>query len=88
MCLHKAKLRKISYTDFLGTDDPLKLQPNTDGWIPLAKDIRGKLGDKAYLLDNYLAFVFEGLHIIFLLEMQRPMEVVPAHCSGRLSGMR
>ena len=50
-----------TYLDFLGTDAPLKLQPNTDGWIPLARDISGKLGDKAYLLDNYLAFVFEGL---------------------------
>jgi len=51
-----------TYMDFLGTDDPLQLRPNTDGWIPIAKDIRGKLGAKAYLLDNYLGFVFEGLH--------------------------
>ena len=51
-----------TYMDFMGTDDPLQIQPNTDGWLSIAKDIRGRLGDKAYLLDNYLAFVFEGLY--------------------------
>lgn len=50
-----------TYKDFLGIDDPVRIQPNTDGWLPLTRDIRAKLGDKAYLLDNYLAFVFEGL---------------------------
>ena len=50
-----------NYEDFLGTNDPLRLQPNTDGWLSLAREIREKLGGKGYLLDNYLAFVFEGL---------------------------
>lgn len=51
-----------NYMDFMGPDDPLQLQPNTDGWIPLARNIRSRLGDKTYLLDNYLGFVFEGLY--------------------------
>lgn len=50
-----------NYEDFLGTDDPQRIQPNTDGWLPLAREIREKLGGKGYLLDNYLAFVFDGL---------------------------
>lgn len=50
-----------TYEDFLGTNDPQRLQTNTDGWLPLAQGIREKLGGKGYLLDNYLAFVFEGL---------------------------
>lgn len=50
-----------TYEDFLGTDDPQRLQLNTDGWLPLAQGIREKLGGKGYLLDNYLAFVFDGL---------------------------
>lgn len=50
-----------TYEDFLGLDDPQRLQPNTDGWLPIAQGIREKLGGKGYLLDNYLAFVFEGL---------------------------
>ena len=50
-----------TYEDFLGTNDPLQLQPNTDGWLPLAPEIREKLGSKGYLLNNYLTFVFEGL---------------------------
>lgn len=53
--------RYKTHADFLGTDDPLQLQPDTDGWLPLAREIRGKLGDKAYLLDNYLSQVFQGL---------------------------
>lgn len=51
-----------TYMDFMGADDPLRLQPNTDGWIPIARDIRVRLGDKAYLLDSYLGFVFGGLY--------------------------
>jgi len=51
-----------TYMDFLGTDDPLQLQPSTDGWLSIARNIRQKLGDKAYLLDNYLSYVFTGLH--------------------------
>ncbi len=50
-----------TYEDFLGADDPQRIQPNTDGWLPLAREIREKLGSKGYLLDNYLAFIFEGL---------------------------
>ncbi|MGI6497893.1 MAG: hypothetical protein ACOX0U_03540 [Oscillospiraceae bacterium] len=50
-----------NYEDFLATNDPLRLQPNTDGWLPLAQKIREKLDGKGYLLDNYLAFVFEGI---------------------------
>ena len=50
-----------TYEDFLGTNDPQRLQINTDGWLPLVQGIREKLDGKGYLLDNYLAFVFEGL---------------------------
>lgn len=51
-----------TYMDFMGTDDPLRIQPDTDGWTPIARGIRQRLEDNAYLLDNYLAFVFEGLY--------------------------
>lgn len=47
----------------MGSDDAGMLQPSTDSWIPIAKDIREQLGDKAYLLDNYLSYLFAGLYL-------------------------
>ena len=52
------------WRDFYGTDDAKLLQPSTDGWLPIAGEIWEKLGDKAYLLDNYLGTVFAGLHTV------------------------
>lgn len=51
-----------TWRELLGFDDAKLLQPSTDGWIPIAREIRERLGEKGYLLDNYLGYLFAGIY--------------------------